>query len=46
MNAVTVWMLMAHGIESRITGLIHFGGGSPLRSAFRLTLAMSAFSRK
>ena len=36
MKAVTVWMLMAQGMERKITGLIQFGGGVPLRSAFRL----------
>ena len=29
MNAVTVWMLIAQGIDRRMTGLIHWAGARP-----------------
>ena len=31
-KAVTVWIETAHGMESRMIGLSHFGGGSSRRS--------------
>ena len=36
-KAVTVWMLTAHGIDRRITGLIQFGGATPFLSAPKVT---------
>ena len=45
-NAVTVWMLTAHGIERRMIGLIHRGGGSPRRSAASVTRLISTLSTR
>src|SRR3972149_2821715 len=43
-NAVTVWMLTAHGMDRMMTGLIHAGGATPFRSALRVVKAMTALS--
>src|ERR1035437_4430644 len=45
-NAVTVWMLMAHGIETTITGRSHEGGGRSFRSEPRVTVAITAFNSR
>src|SRR4030042_5027133 len=39
-NAVTVWMLTAHGMDRMMIGLIQPGGGSPRRSALSGTRPM------
>ena len=40
-KAVTVWMLIAQGIDRMMMGLIQPGGGTPLRSAPSVTCEMS-----
>ena len=46
MKAVTVWMLIAHGIESQIRGLTQAGGAVWLRSFWRTVQPITRLSRR
>ena len=39
-------MLIAHGMDTMMTGMIHLGGARPLRSALSVTRAITALSKR
>jgi hypothetical protein len=45
-KAVTVWMLIAHGMERMMTGFAHAGGGIPFRSEASETLDIATLIRR
>jgi len=45
-NAVTVWMLIAQGIDKIMIGFIHPGGGAPFFSDAMTLIEMITFSTR